>query len=103
MNNNNYITDDLIANFDITNNLITNNPNNENDIIMNYINLILNNYKHNNSYINGNVNGNVNGTGNSGRGHNVNVYNNYRSDRLVTDTTIKTNSNTEKFLDYYSI
>lgn len=98
--NNNYINDDLITNFDITDQLIANNPNNENDIIMNYINLILNNYKHNNSYINGNVNGNVNG---GSRGHNVNVYNNYRSDRLVTDTTIKTNSNTEKFFDYYSI
>ena len=95
--NNNYINDDLIGNFDITNNLITNNPNNENNIIMNYINLILNNYKHNNSYINGNVNGN------DSRGHNINVYNNYRSDRLVTDTTIKNNSTTEKFLDYYSI
>ena len=93
--NNNYISDDLINNFDITDQLIQNNPNNQDNIIMNYINLILNNNKYNNSYIYGNNSG--------GRGHNINVYNNYRSDRLVTDTTIKTNSTTEKFLDYYSI
>ena len=95
--NNNYINDDLITNFYITDQLIKNNPNNQDTIIMNYINLILNNYKYNNSYISGN------GNGSDIRGHNVNVYNNYRSDRLVTDTTIKNNPTTENFLDYYSI
>ena len=94
--NNNSISDDLINNFDITDQLIQINPSNQDNIIMNYINLILNNYKYNNSYIYGNNSG-------GSRGHNINVYNNYRSDRLVTDTTIKSNSTTEKFLDYYSI
>ena len=98
MNNN--ISDDLIKNFDITDQLITNNPSNQNDIIMNYINLIINNSKYY-GYIYGN--GNNNNGGGGGAGNNVNVYNNYRSDRLVTDTTIKHNSTTEKFLDYYSI
>jgi len=94
--NNNYISDDLIKNFDITDQLITNNPNNQDNIIMNYINLIINNYKYNNSYIYGNRNG---GNG----GNNINVYNNYTPDKLITDTTIKNNSTKENFLDYYSI
>ena len=98
MNNNyNNISDDLIKNFDITDQLITNNPSDQDNIIMNYINLILNN----SSYMNRN---NGNGVG-SGGGNNVNVYNNYMTgtDKLVSDTTIKHNSKNEKFLDYYSI
>ena len=96
--NYNDINDDIIKNFDITDQLISNNPSNQNDIIMNYINLILNNA----NYYNRNYNRNGNGNGN-GNGNNINVYNNYRSDRLVTDTTIKNNPLKEKFLDYYSI
>ena len=41
--------------------------------------------------------------GRGGGGNNVNVYNNYRSDRLVSDTSVKSNSKIERFLDYYSI
>jgi len=90
--NNNYISDDLIKNFDITDQLITNNPNNQDNIIMNYINLIINNSAYNKSYTKINTNGN-----------NINIYNNYRSDRLVSDTTIKNERFNENFLDYYSI
>ena len=96
MNNNyNNISDDLIKNFDITDQLITNNPSNQNDYIINYINLILSNYTYMNDYGKGGRGG--------GGGNNVNVYNNYRSDRLVTDTSVKNTSKIERFHDYYSI
>lgn len=97
--NNNYINNDLIKNFDITDQLIQNNPNNQDTIIMNYINLIINNSKFNNSYIYGNAGGG------GGRGNNINVYNNYNNntERLITDTTVKNNDKKESFHNYYSI
>lgn len=94
MNKYNYISDDLIRNFDITDQLIQNNPTNADTLITNYINLIINNYRHNNSYV-GNKNlGYTNG-------NNINVYNNYN--KLVTDSTVTRTRTTERFLDYYPI
>ena len=97
MNKYNYISDDLIKNFDITDQLIQNNPLNTDTLITNYINLIINNYRYNNSYVGNKKNGYTNG-------NNINVYNNYNDyNRLVTDTTVRETQTTERFLDYYHI
>ena len=97
MNKYNYISDDLIKNFDITDQLIQNNPANTDTLITNYINLIINNYRYNNSYVGNKKNGYTNG-------NNINVYNNYNDyNRLVTDTTVRETQTTERFLDYYHI
>lgn len=98
---NNY-NDDLIKNYDITEQLIQNNISNQDTFIRNYIDLIINNTNYNNSYIYRN-------RGGSGcSGNNINVYNNYQYDKqannkLVTDTSINTNNMNEGFLDYYRL
>lgn len=102
---NNY-NDDLIKNYDITEQLIQNNISNQDNFIRNYIDLIINNTNYNNSYIYRNNGGS--GGGGGGYGGNINVYNNYQYDKqannkLVTDTSINTNNMNERFHDYYRL
>lgn len=101
---NNY-NDDLIKNYDITEQLIQNNISNQDTFIRNYIDLIINNTNYNNSYIYRN---NSSSGGGGGSGNNINVYNNYQYDKqannkLITDTFIDSNNKNESFLDYYRL
>lgn len=95
--------DFLIKQFDITDNLLQQNPMEQDTIILNYINLIIKhkNIKINSSYINQSINPNPY----------INIYNNNNNDKTPTNNKLVSNTSIESFTsllkdgfkDYYPL